>query len=153
MTTDTIKKLVETETGISLDNKERNRKNVYARAIYFKICRDRTGLSLQQIGNTVNKHHASVLYSIKNTFPELYKYSKLFKSNYDNIIEDNSLVPLKEKYNTLNKKYKKIKKRLETNIDKELQDIIKQIPDSQLEPAKVRINAMVQILKSIDNKK
>ena len=35
MTTDTIKKLVETETGISLDNKERNRKNVYARAIYL----------------------------------------------------------------------------------------------------------------------
>jgi len=153
MTTDTIKKLVERETGISLDSKERNRKNVYARAIYFKICRDRTGLSLQQIGNTVNKHHASVLYSINNTFPELYKYSKLFKCNYDNIIEDNSLIPLKEKYNTLNKKYKKIKKRLETNIDKELQDIIKQIPDSQLEPAKFRINAMVEILKSIDNKK
>lgn len=153
MTTNTIKKLVETETGISLDSKERNRKNVYARAIYFKICRDRTGLSLQQIGNTVNKHHASVLYSINNTFPELYKYSKLFKSNYDNIIEDNSLIPLKEKYNTLNKKYKKIKKRLETNIDKELQDIIKQIPDSQLEPAKLRIHAMVEILKSIDNKK
>tara|TARA_R110000796_G_scaffold251102_3_gene381722 strand:+ start:2234 stop:2695 length:462 start_codon:yes stop_codon:yes gene_type:complete len=153
MTIETIKHLVETETGIELDNQQRNRKNVYARAIYFKLCRERTGLSLQRIGKTVNKHHASVLYSINNTFPELYKYSKDFKESYENILDNNALIPLKEKYNTLNQKYKIIKKRLEFNIDEDLQDIIKQIPNSQLESAKIKIDAMVQILKSIDNKK
>ena len=43
----------------------RQRHNVYQRAVYFALCRDLTPYALVDIGAVVNRDHASVLHGIK----------------------------------------------------------------------------------------
>ena len=65
MTIDKIKEIVETETGIDLTNPSRRAELVYTRALYFNLCREYTMHPLEVIGNSVGKHHATVLHGIK----------------------------------------------------------------------------------------
>jgi len=66
-----IKKIVKKKTKINLDdpevNSKRYRQNVTARKLYFKLCKEYTTLSLNQIGKTIkpNKHHATVLHNAR----------------------------------------------------------------------------------------
>lgn len=66
MTKEQIKKLVIENTGIDIDNPVRKRAFVEARAIYYKLLREYTSLSLSEIGNYVKKDHATVIHGIKN---------------------------------------------------------------------------------------
>ena len=51
--------------GISINRKNRQRRYVLARSIFYKLLRDNTKMSFQEIANTFNKNHATVLHSIK----------------------------------------------------------------------------------------
>jgi hypothetical protein len=75
MNKDTIKQIVESYFEISISRNTRKRQYVEARAIYFKLCRIFTQLSLEQIGKSVNRDHASVLHGIRsiNTWEEVDK--------------------------------------------------------------------------------
>ena len=66
MTKEQIKKLVIENTGIDIDNPVRKRPFVEARAIYYKLLREYTLLSLVEIGDYVKKNHATVIHGIKN---------------------------------------------------------------------------------------
>tara|TARA_B100001559_G_scaffold225576_1_gene189551 strand:+ start:108 stop:569 length:462 start_codon:yes stop_codon:yes gene_type:complete len=66
MTKEQIKKLVIENTGIDIDNPVRKRSFVEARAIYYKLLREYTLLSLVEIGDYVKKNHATVIHGIKN---------------------------------------------------------------------------------------
>ena len=155
MTTKEIKVLVETELDIDKSNKSRKRKLVYARAIYFKICRDRTYLSLQEIGDTLNLNHATVLHAVKNVFPSFKLYNPEYLALYKKIINTDEYIPvesryeiLKQDYSLLQTKYDKLKDvRIESKY-KSLVEIIKEIPEEQLIIANVRIDAMVKMLKT-----
>jgi len=52
-------------TQIDITSSARKRPNVYARALYFQLCKDFTPHSLHEIGAVVNKDHASVLHGLK----------------------------------------------------------------------------------------
>ena len=75
MNKDTIKQIVENYFEISISRNTRKRQYVEARAIYFKLCREFTQLSLEQIGKSVNRDHASVLHGVKsiNTWVQVDK--------------------------------------------------------------------------------
>ena len=75
MNKDTIKQIVENYFEISISRNTRKRQYVEARAIYFKLCRIFTQLSLEQIGKSVNRDHASVLHGVRsiNTWEEVDK--------------------------------------------------------------------------------
>ena len=75
MNKDTIKQIVESYFEISISRNTRKRQYVEARAIYFKLCRIFTQLSLEQIGKSVNRDHASVLHGVRsiNTWEEVDK--------------------------------------------------------------------------------
>ena len=75
MNKDTIKQIVESYFEISISRNTRKRQYVEARAIYFKLCRIFTQLSLEQIGKSVNRDHASVLHGCRsiNTWVEVDK--------------------------------------------------------------------------------
>tara|TARA_R100000734_G_C3309398_1_gene100069 strand:+ start:348 stop:737 length:390 start_codon:yes stop_codon:yes gene_type:complete len=60
-----IKQLVEEKFDSKLNRKSRKRPYVYQRAVYFKICKEKVRCSLEKIGQTVNKDHATVLHGIK----------------------------------------------------------------------------------------
>ena len=60
-----IKNCVVDYTQIDITSTARKRPNVYARALYFQLCKDFTPHSLHEIGAVVNKDHASVLHGLK----------------------------------------------------------------------------------------
>ena len=149
-----IKNLVESELGIDITSKSRKRELVYARAIYFKICKDRTNLSLKDIGKTMQLDHATVLHAITNIFPAFEMYNPEYMDIYNRIIKadeyipaDKQLATLKIQHYQLQLKYDYIKN---INIDlkhKTLLSKIKEIPDLQLQEAERRINRLVERLK------
>tara|TARA_R110000803_G_scaffold209609_1_gene279573 strand:- start:571 stop:1035 length:465 start_codon:yes stop_codon:yes gene_type:complete len=149
-----IKKLVESELGIDITSKSRKRELVYARAIYFKICKDRTNLSLKDIGKTMQLDHATVLHAITNIFPAFEMYNPEYMDIYNRIIKadeyipaDKQLATLKIQHYQLQLKYDYIKN---INIDlkhKTLLSKIKEIPDLQLQEAEKRISKLVERLK------
>lgn len=65
MTIDKIKEIVETETRIDLNNKSRRTELVYTRAMYYNLCREYTLHSLDVIGKSVDKNHATVIHGLK----------------------------------------------------------------------------------------
>ena len=71
MQVDIIKKIVKKKTKVNLDdpktNTNRMRRHVTARKLYFKLVKDHTNLSLEQIGRTLKpkKHHATVLHNTR----------------------------------------------------------------------------------------
>lgn len=75
MNKETIKEIVENYFEISISRNTRKRQYVEARAIYFKLCREFTQLSLEQIGKSVNRDHASVLHGVRsiNTWVQVDK--------------------------------------------------------------------------------
>ena len=75
MNKETIKEIVENYFELSISRNTRKRQYVEARAIYFKLCREFTQLSLEQIGKSVNRDHASVLHGVKsiNTWVQVDK--------------------------------------------------------------------------------
>ena len=78
MNKETIKEIVENYFELSISRNTRKRQYVEARAIYFKLCREFTQLSLEQIGESVNRDHASVLHGVKsiNTWVQVDKRMK-----------------------------------------------------------------------------
>ena len=154
MTTTQIMNLVENELGYNISGKTRARQVVYGRAIYFKICKDRTNLSLQEIGETLNLHHATVLHSIRNVFPAFEMYNPEYMEIYNRIIKaeeyipaDKQLARLKIQHYQLGLKYDYVKN---LNIDikhRTLLSKIKEIPDLKLQEAEKRIDRLVERLK------
>tara|TARA_B100000900_G_C20349207_1_gene621584 strand:- start:294 stop:677 length:384 start_codon:yes stop_codon:yes gene_type:complete len=66
----TILSVVESEFNCKLKIKTRKRDLVYQRAVYYQLCRDLTKLGVNQIGQSLGFHHATVLHSLK-TFHKL----------------------------------------------------------------------------------
>ena len=62
---DIYRDIIERFYNIKLDNKSRERKYVYARAIYYYVCRKYSNYNLAQIGKSLNKNHATVLHGIR----------------------------------------------------------------------------------------
>ena len=123
-----IQLTIEKETGKKLNSPHRDRDHVYARTIYFKLCRERTHNTLKQIGDSINKNHATVLHALNNIFPMLLNYEPKFKVLYSKISTDKDLEPLEIQYEKLKLKYEvlkyqidtlpnKVKKHIYSNID------------------------------------
>ena len=77
-----IKNLVQEHYGIDIAESTRKRHYVEARAMYFSLLRKYTRLSLEAIGKTVGRHHASVIYNIQQLEGWL-KYDKKLYSDYE----------------------------------------------------------------------
>lgn len=90
METKIIKTIVSDSTGIDLNDKTKNsrriQENVFARMIYFNLCREYTRLSLSDIGKSISpkKDHATVLYALRQ-FKDTFDFNKTFKVQYNNI--------------------------------------------------------------------
>ena len=81
MNKETIKQLVENYFELKIDATTRKREYVEARAMYFKLTRDSTRLSLTSIGEEVNRHYASVLHGIRQLESWIEK-DKMVRNNY-----------------------------------------------------------------------
>lgn len=82
-----IQEKVESYFGLKLNTKCRRREYIYARMIYYKLVRNfHPDMSYQQIANTMNKNHATVLHAIKE-FPNVCRFDKEFSKDYNNLKE------------------------------------------------------------------
>lgn len=147
-TTQEIKDAIEQRTGLKLDFKSRRREFVYCRAVYFKLCRENTELSLDEISKTLGMSHANVIHSLRNTFPLIAKHEDKYNSMYKILKSPDPIEEIQEKYIRLKEDYEALLKSTEAPDDAELVEIIRQIPEQQIDVAKLRINAMVQMLKT-----
>jgi len=71
--------------------RNRQRHNVYQRAVFFALCRDLTPYALVDIGEVVNRDHASVLHGIK-----LFKNFKIWNEDWYIEIYNKARTHLKE---------------------------------------------------------
>ena len=73
-----VRDMVEAEFGFSLRSETRQKKYVLARAVYYRLCYQHTSCNLTEIGQSLDKHHATVLHGLKvfNSFklqPSIFK--------------------------------------------------------------------------------
>jgi hypothetical protein len=85
ITLQSIKEEIESFFDIELDSNVRSRKLTYPRSIYYSICRKHTPHSLQQIGESIGKNHATVINGLNSTINEIpYEpYYNLFYKDLD----------------------------------------------------------------------
>lgn len=117
-----IKRFVEKEFKITISRNTRKREYVYARAIYFKLCKEFSHQTLSKIGASVNRDHASVIHglfvfdvmvlhkdSILNSYSKIR--NRLFKETEDDLKKYNSENYYKIKYVQLLEEYQELQKR------------------------------------------
>ena len=77
-----IKQTIEELYGLNLEEKCRKAKYIEARAFFIKITKDTLkNLTYQEIGNIINKNHATVIHS-KKTIENLLTYDANVQKNY-----------------------------------------------------------------------
>ena len=64
-TKEVAKTIVNNYFGLDISRNTRQRRYVVARSIFYKILRYNTKMSFQDIADTFNKNHATVLHAIK----------------------------------------------------------------------------------------
>ena len=85
---------VEAETGLNLRGSSRVREFVYARSVYYKLCRELTSAGSLVIARLVGRHHATVLHGLK-TFEVVAMYGGVHFDAYNKI--KNSVHVIKQK--------------------------------------------------------
>ena len=84
MNKETIKEIVENYFKIKLDSKTRIRQYVEARAIYYKLLRENTRMSLADIGKTTSRDHATALHSIRK-IEDWLQFDKQLRQDYNTL--------------------------------------------------------------------
>ena len=150
-----IRKEVEEATMQDLSSRRRQRELVYARAIYFKLCKEKTTSTLKKIADTLNLNHATVLHGINNIFPIIKKEEPFLYRVYSKIKNNDDLNHIKENYYALRKEHESLLVKYENLIETktvdeydEIVSIVKEIPSQHLETARVRVKAMVDMIKT-----
>lgn len=143
-----IRKEVEEATSQDLSVKSRKRQLVYARAIYFKLCKEKTRFTLQRIADTLEVNHATVLHAINNVFPVIQREEPLLYEIYNKLKKEDDVKYLKENYYALRNEYEKLLKLKTYDEHAELVNIVREIPKKHINTAKVRVKAMVDIIKN-----
>tara|TARA_Y100000114_G_C11712562_1_gene304264 strand:- start:223 stop:633 length:411 start_codon:yes stop_codon:yes gene_type:complete len=123
-----IRDAVEKHFNVNLNQPSRVRKTTHARYIYFRLCKDFTFSTLYEIGNEVDRHHATVVEGLKqfdnikfiNDRQYLNPYHKLRNYLYDKLSikeSEDSYTTMKELINQ-NKILKEKCKLLEEELEK-----------------------------------
>lgn len=87
MDLDNLIKIFNNRFNIDIRDKSRKLDYVIVRSLFYDAAYNKFKLgSLDMIGNSVNKNHASVLHSLKNLFPIIKTNYKDYQIKYDNII-------------------------------------------------------------------
>ena len=142
-----FKKIIELETGVNVEIVSRKRNFVEARAIYYKLLRDISQMTLHAIADTVNKDHATILHSL-NSVDDWMRYDTKLADKYKNIlyaidnIDDTDFNSLRYENIMLNLKIDELTKRLSSN---RLYDLMDKIPFDKEEAVYDRLSVIVRM--------
>lgn len=124
-----VRHIVEEYYQIDITTPQRVRVYVEARAMYSKILRDNTSMTLSDIGQSIGKNHATIVhiirqleYDMENNIEINSKYVRL-NSIYNESIqhdldENNALVEISISYNNLRSSYALLSKNYRMLMDK-----------------------------------
>ena len=153
--TQAIRTYIESCLNIDISKRTRKRNYVYARAVYFKLCREYTKLSLDDIGQTVDMDHASVVHAISKVFDavvfhdkfleDIYNDYKLSNKNTNETIFDNYERLLKENLD-LRREVESIKE--ESLFDRRFIDLYQDIPFEKRTHVYEKLEAIVKVTKA-----
>jgi len=117
-----IKHFVENELKINISRNTRKREYVYARAIFFKLCKEFSHQTLSNIGEFVGRDHASVIHglyvfdvialhkdSILNSYTKIR--NKIFAETEDDLRKYNRENYYKIKYEQLLEEHQELQNR------------------------------------------
>ena len=119
-----LKKFVTFEFNLDLNSKSRKTEYIDARSIYYKILYDFYKLTYEEIGETVDKNHASILNAISN-FTYYIERDNIKKEKYLKILialnliseEEKEYMSISNKNTELSKLYKLVRRVPEDKID------------------------------------
>jgi transcriptional regulator with AAA-type ATPase domain len=108
-----IKNFVDSEFDIDISKNTRKREYVEARALYYKLAKEYTKLSLERIGGKLNRDHATVIHALNNVWEHAITTNEdVYDSYYkfkDMMVELNSEDKNEE---TLNQRLDKAKREI-----------------------------------------
>jgi len=82
----TLKSDINTFFNVSIEKSTKTNDEVYARLVYYNLYKIiNPNITLSALGETVNRDHSTVIYSLKR-FNESYLYDKRFKYLYDSFM-------------------------------------------------------------------
>ncbi len=123
-----IKHFVENELKINISRNTRKREYVYARAIFFKLCKEFSHQTLSKIGEFVGRDHASVIHglyvfdvialhkdSILNSYTKIR--NEIFEETEDDLRKYNRENYYKIKYEQLLEEHQELQKRYDQTYE------------------------------------
>lgn len=119
-----VKKFVTFEFNLNLNSKSRKTEYIDARSIYYKILYDFYKLTYEEIGETVDKTHASILNAISN-FTYYIERDNIKKEKYLKILIALDLISEEEKeYMSISNKNTELSK---------LYKLVRRVPEDKIE--------------------
>ena len=159
-----VRSFVEDKTQLDIGKKLRRRDYVYARAIFFYLSKKYARATYYAMAKEVNCNHASVIYSIRNTVPVIFReepqlkricdhFVTLFteeivsdvKTKSDIISENIDLKIRLSRYQDTETKGGKLKV-VQNTIDSKFAKLIEQTPEDKLDDLYVAMKAKVRML-------
>lgn len=147
---DDIKDYIENSLSIKLKWKTRQRKYVYARALYFKLAKEYTKHSLHSIGKSMNVNHATVLHAINNVFPVILQYDETLRDIYEDYKFENKYknTNVKDNYLRLMKENVELRTELKDNLldkatGKRFINLVTRIPENKRDYIYDKLEIMV----------
>lgn len=153
-TIEEIRNYVESKTDLDISRTTRKRQYVDARALYFKLCRENTDASLEEIGSLVGRDYSSVIHSVKHCFDSVYRFNPLVRNIYDDFKPILVAVPerlTKEEIDALVEENKSLRERVTflENGNGRMIDLVAKVPESALEDFFTKVSAMVTMMQSV----
>lgn len=93
-TKEKVRKAIQKVTRVDIQEKTRRYEIIESRMIYYKILRDK-GFTLQEIGDSLEKNHATVLHSLK-VFDDIVGIDKDLKRKYYEVVNQLSDLKIKK---------------------------------------------------------
>lgn len=158
-----LKDIISQTLSIDISLKTREQPVVEARFIYFYILREKEGLTLQNIGNTLELNHATVLHGFKKAafwieqdYDFAQKYitclSNYYKEVYD-INKDEEIIELKRKLNAkrtiqVEQVYEQTKRPMKriNEVYNKLHILIDKTPEEKAEDLLTRVQAIYNMM-------
>lgn len=132
MTKEIINEIVDQYFELKINTPTRKRPYIEARATYYKLCREFTNLTLENIGWDFGKNHATVLNGIRqldnwmNHDSRIKNNYKILKSKIFNIEQEEEVIEINEglvlRYATLKQQVKNLQE-ANQELSKQLQEI------------------------------
>lgn len=155
--------IVSEETGKDLRSRCRDNDHVLARAIFYDLAYNKLRLgSMDVIGNSVGRNHATVIHSLNNVLPHIKNHYKemhyhrinllnSFASEEDTFYEtpQDTIDRITSEYNELKERYDNLAAELDSNENTEASELIssiRRVPSEKLSILKLRVEAIIRML-------